>query len=32
MNLNEFLKKFIEKMHFDPQKHDFNFGQKKLII
>ena len=31
MNLHE-LKKFIEKMHFDFQKHDFNFGQKMLII
>ena len=28
MNLHEFKKKFIERMHFDSQKHDFSFGQK----
>ena len=22
------FKKIIERMHFDSQKHDFNFGQK----
>ena len=32
MILHEFKKKFIERMHFDSQKHDFNFDQKTLII
>ena len=26
------FKKIFEKMHFDYQKHEFNFGQKMLII
>ena len=32
MNLHEFKENFIERMHFDSQKHDFNFAQKMLII
>ena len=31
MNLPEFKKKF-ERIHFDSQKHDFNIGQKMLIV
>ena len=28
MNLHEFKKNFNEKMHFDSQKPDFNFGKQ----